>query len=135
MSKTPITEEDIEAAFDKWFDAGEALSDKSAFRAGFLSCWSSVRRSSGPLVQAALQSAADTPALYQLELEDGTIEHIAGCFGNIIESNGVRVVKKTPLYLHPPASQPNVEPGSFGIEDSRIAYQRDHLPPSKVREE
>lgn len=45
------------------------------------------------------------PDLYQCELADGTIEHFAGCFDDVVESNGVPVVKKTPLFLHPPTPQ------------------------------
>jgi len=55
---------------------------------------------------AALSEAEQQPvALYQLELEDGTIDHSAGIFGTVLEINGVKVVKSTPLYAHPPAQR------------------------------
>lgn len=38
------------------------------------------------------------PALYQCVMEDGKIEHFAGCFGKVLESNGIRVLEHTPLY-------------------------------------
>lgn len=41
---------------------------------------------------------AEPVALYQCELEDGTIEHFAGIFGEVLDVNGVRVVSRTPLY-------------------------------------
>jgi len=55
---------------------------------------------------AALSEAEQQPvALYQLELEDGTIDHSAGIFGTVLEINGVKVVKSTALYAHPPAKR------------------------------
>lgn len=52
---------------------------------------------------SAPQADAEAVALYQCELDDGRIEHFAGCFGEVQEVDGVRVVKRTPLYTAPPS--------------------------------
>lgn len=52
----------------------------------------------------------DAAALYQVELEDGTIDHISGVFGMPVQINGIPVSKVTPLYARPqPASTALVE--------------------------
>lgn len=54
---------------------------------------------------SALSTPADSEpvALYQCEMEDGSIDHISGVFGRPVEINGTRVVKVTPLYAAPVA--------------------------------
>ena len=62
-------------------------------------------------IAAVSQSTeTNTPALYQCEMEDGTIEHFAGCFGEVLESNGKKVVSRTAFYLHPPSPQAKERP-------------------------